>query len=152
MMLNSFEDMVTGIKLNKQLYNNSINEKLTKQNLQTNLTEIYKPLLTGQEQQLKETAKIKPAIVTGAREITDKLDQNAADAAQQHAEVIFAHNTADRFNYMVDLAKVTRKHPNLVAFYRGTVGAGVLTQLERTVAFQINNLPDDNLKILIAMN
>jgi hypothetical protein len=149
MMLNSLEDMVTGIKLNKQLYNNSINEKLTKQNLQTNLTEIYKPLLTDQEQQLKETEKIKPAIITGTREITDRLDIDAADAAQRHTDIARQHTATYKYNYIVDLAKVARKHPNIVNAYKGIMDPEDLPQDERDIIKKFNALKDDNLKMLI---
>ena len=44
-------------KLRKKTYSDSLINKLTRQNYQIDLKEMYKPLLIGQEAQLEESKK-----------------------------------------------------------------------------------------------
>lgn len=126
-------------KLQKDIYKQSLINKLATQNVQTNLLELYKPILSNQKEQIVETKKIVPAIEA----------QNAIPTIKEQTENI---KKFQEYNNLVELAKLIRKYPKLIRTIKtGGEGKEELSVLEKDVLKELDKVDDDRLALLIEM-
>ena len=98
------------IKLRKKLYNRSTDEKLGKEQLQTDLSEFYKPLITTQQDTGKSQIKA-----------IDKLTAKTVELNEQN-KLKFDKmlNELKKQPLIIPLIKSLNNHPNVVSIIKGT--------------------------------
>ena len=130
----------------KFLKERSTQEKVAKDYGQTVLKEMYKPLLAGQESQLKETQRITQKQSEAARQKEIITQQKEAINQQQHQELI---NEIKRQPLIVPLIKSLNNYPNVVAVIMGEMSEYDLNGVEQGVLRELENIDDRILRTLI---
>lgn len=124
----------------------STQEKIAKDYGQTMLKEMYKPLIVGQESQLKETQSITQKQSAAARQKEIITQQKDAIKQQQHQELI---NEIKRQPFIVPLIKSLNNYPTVVDVITGKAPANSLTGQEQGVLRELENVDDRILRTLI---
>ena len=128
------------IKLRKKLYNRSTDEKLGKEQLQTDLSEFYKPLITTQQDTGKSQIKA-----------IDRLTGKTVELNEQN-KLKFDKmlNELKKQPLIIPLIKSLNNHPNVVSIIKGTEeDISNLTGAERKVLKELKHIDDRILNVLI---
>src|SRR5207245_10068443 len=128
------------IKLRKKLYNRSTDEKLGKEQLQTYISEFYKPLITTQQ----DTGKSQIEAINRLTGKTVELDeQNKLKFDKMVKEL-------KKQPLIIPLIKSLNNHPNVVSIIKGTEeDISTLTGAERKVLKELKHIDDRILNVLI---
>src|SRR5207245_1567426 len=128
------------VKLRKKLYNRSTDEKLGKEQLQTDLSEFYKPLITTQQDTGKSQIKA-----------IDRLTGKTGELNEQN-KLKFDKilNELKKQPLIIPLIKSLNNHPNVVSIIKGTEeDISNLTGAERKVLKELKHIDDRILNVLI---
>jgi len=128
------------VKLRKKLYNRSTDEKLGKEQLQTDLSEFYKPLITTQQDTGKSQIKA-----------IDRLTGKTGELNEQN-KLKFDKilNELKKQPLIIPLIKSLNNHPNVVSIIKGTEeDISTLTGAERKVLKELKHIDDRILNVLI---
>lgn len=131
------------VDLRKKLYSRSLLDKINKEATQLDLTEVYKPLLKGQKQQTREITK------TQKETSEAQLQQHQAIQdikLQEHDELVAEIRKQP---LIIPLIKSLNRHPRVVDVISGKSDGSELTDPEKDILKQLENVNDDVLRVLI---
>ena len=148
------------VKQNKKIRDKSYAEKEGKESLQTNLTELYQPLLNSQKSSSKsQVDELSKLSITLSEKLNDSKDQTGQflqtlinrvenGTVQQREQTAKLVRTINERPILVELIKTVT--PNLGRVISGeTDDVSKLTKAEKRILREYNNTDDNTLRALI---
>jgi len=131
--------------LKKSLYANSLQDKIGRDNTQFQLKETFRPLLAGQESQLKETQNIVQKQIETAQH-NELIEQKEATKQLQHRELIAE---IKRQPLIIPLIKYLADFSKVIKVIMGESDGRNLTGQEQGVLRELGHVDDRILRLLI---